>query len=1126
MSVVFVDIVGFTALSEQADPEQVKNLVDEVFERLAGDITGFGGRVDKVLGDGILAIFGAPIAHEDDAERAIRASLTMQKTVGTFNEEYELDLAIRIGVNTGEVLVGEIRAAGDYTAMGDAVNIASRLSGLALPGQVAAGHDTYLATELAVSYEAQGQMQLAGRSEPVATWIALAAMGLPGRRGRRRGEMIGRDAELSVALQSIESAFRTKRSLLMLVLGDAGVGKSRLAEEVAAHADRSDAVVLAGRCVPYGEANIWFPIAEAVKMGLDLDGGLDDDPSIASVQLSDAVIGLVGADAVETVRIVNGLLFLFDISGPLDRIEPKRAQDEAARSARMSLEALADRRPVFLRLIDLHWADALVLDIINDIVERMAHKPFVMMATARLGLSQRWAPRPGRHNMVTFTLDPLDGDSAADLARNLLPEATDEFRADLVERSGGNPFFLEELATLIDSDGMAGAAGLPGTIRGLIAARLDRLDSASSGVLEDAAVLGSRGITLALQKMAEARGFDGDVQPLTIQLADAGVLEVDHQARIWEFHSDLVRDVVYERLTKSDRAIRHFGVAHYIESEFVASAPPSVVAHHYRRAAELDREMGGVRDLPSGVADRAIEWIGRAASEAMATERWETAVTLWGQMLGLLAEADERRISALLGRIQAFTGARLITEAQADLAQVEELSCGDAGANAPLLALRRGDIDSRSGRLDSASKAFEEAVAGFRLSGDLHAVAEVQRAAGMNYLMSGASEKAEAALKEALAASIELDDTRNEAWARQNLAWLGFVQGRTTKAEERITKATALFTQLGDEIGLSWSRGLLAYVRMHQGLFGEAEQLAEASLADSVGRKDRWGEGMMLVLLGSIELWRGNTLSAVRLGRQAVALFRDINDPFGLIQGESVLGRALIRSGQVEAGFAVLVDAQGVLPEGDEGIGQLARATLATSQVSVGLPELALEQLGHTVAKEIDPSLIGQSEWVVALGLALLQAGRLDESREVLEYAANTMSDIGRDAAAVAALALVVATDGDVERSDELLLSILAAPRTTYLDRLRTYIAHGLAKAAARDGEGAEGSFADARVLLDPTGDELALAVLALAQSMSAEHLGLPTASTLAAEAGERLSALGIEALGWRQAFGNILARD
>ncbi|MEE9414436.1 MAG: adenylate/guanylate cyclase domain-containing protein, partial [Acidimicrobiales bacterium] len=637
VTVVFVDIVGFTALSEQADPEQVKNLVDDVFERLAGDITGFGGRVDKVLGDGILAIFGAPIAHEDDAERAVRAALAMQETVGVFNNEFELDLAIRIGVNTGEVLVGEIRAAGDYTAMGDAVNIASRLSGLALPGQVVAGNDTYLATEIAVSYQAQGQMQLAGRSEPVATWIALAAVGLPGKRVRRRGDMIGRDTELSVALQSIESAFRSERSLFMLVLGEAGVGKSRLAEEVASNAEKSGAVVLAGRCVPYGEANIWFPIAEAVKTALDLDGRINEDPAVASVQLSDAVIGLVGANAFETVRIVNGLLFLLDISGPLDRIEPKRAQDEAARSARMSLEALADRRPVFLRLVDLHWADVLVLEMVNDIIERMAHKPFVMMATARFGLSERWTPRPGRHNTVTFTLDPLDPGAAAKLATRLLPEATAELRAELVDRSGGNPFFLEELATLIDTDGIAGAAALPGTIRGLIAARLDRLDSAATGVVEDAAVLGSRGITVALERMAEARGVEGPIRSLIVRLVDADVLEVDHQAGIWSFHSDLVRDVVYQRLTKSDRSVRHFGVANYIEHTYATSATSAVIAHHYRRAAELDREMGGVREVPSDVADRAIEWIGRAASETMATERWDTAVTLWGQMLALLS---------------------------------------------------------------------------------------------------------------------------------------------------------------------------------------------------------------------------------------------------------------------------------------------------------------------------------------------------------------------------------------------------------------------------------------------------------------------------------------------------------
>jgi len=259
VTVLFADLVGFTGLSEARDPEELKLLIDGCFETLVRDITNFGGRVDKIVGDAIVALFGAPVAHEDDPERAVRAALRMQETLATRSAELGAPVRMRIGVNTGEVLVGALRAGGDTTVMGDVVNIASRLQTIAAPGQVLVGPTTHAATAGVIAYEPLGAVAVRGREEVVDAWVATAALLQPGARRRRaRGPLVGRERELGLADHALASSITHRRAQLIVLLGEAGVGKSRLAAELASlAAERHEALVLEGRCVPYGEANVW-----------------------------------------------------------------------------------------------------------------------------------------------------------------------------------------------------------------------------------------------------------------------------------------------------------------------------------------------------------------------------------------------------------------------------------------------------------------------------------------------------------------------------------------------------------------------------------------------------------------------------------------------------------------------------------------------------------------------------------------------------------------------------------------------------------------------------------------------------------------------------------------------------
>ena len=274
VTVLMADLVGFTNFSETTDPEQVKRVVDRCFERLVVDITTFGGRLDKIVGDEIVALFGAPIAHEDDAERAVRTALRMHETLATVAEEIGVPVSMRVGVNTGEVLVGAMSAGGDSTVMGDVVNTAQRLQTLAEPGEVIVGANTYSATRECVAYEALGLLSVRGRDEPVEAYRAVRVLAPPGRRrSGGRAPMVGRDDEMSALRHVMQMATGRNRAQLVLLYGDAGVGKSRLANEVADVArEELGARVLFGQCVPYGDTNVFGPVAEALRHACGIEG--------------------------------------------------------------------------------------------------------------------------------------------------------------------------------------------------------------------------------------------------------------------------------------------------------------------------------------------------------------------------------------------------------------------------------------------------------------------------------------------------------------------------------------------------------------------------------------------------------------------------------------------------------------------------------------------------------------------------------------------------------------------------------------------------------------------------------------------------------------------------------------
>ncbi len=1140
-TVLFADLVGFTTLAESRDPEQVKNLVDRCFQRLARDVKDFGGLVDKIVGDALVALFGAPVAHEDDAERAVRAALRMQQTVAAYAAEAGAGLQLRIGVNTGEVLFGALRAGGDLTAMGDVVNTAQRLQAGAVPGAVVVGRSTYNATRDAIGYESLGSMRAKGREEPVDAWRALAALQPPGARPRRpQTPFVGRLPELAALSHAVDVAFERGRALAVLLVGDAGVGKSRLAEEVAARArEVHHAVVPEGRCVPYGEANVWWPVAEVLRQVCDI---ASDAPlpraEIASRAAVAAALGLQ-PDEHEVGRIAEGLLFLMGYEVPLREIDPQRAREEAVRSVLTFLDHASRRRPVVIVVSDLHWADQPVLDLAEAVLDRLSRNRIVLLATARQELRERWRLPAGRHNAVELHVDPLDRDAAGRLLGSLLsPDADDGLREALLDRSGGNPFFLEELVALLagsDRDTVRAVApegslsGLPDTLRGLVLARLDSLDRDERIVVEDASVWGRSGPVEALERMAVAMHGLGEVSPAIERLATRELL-VLHDTR-WSFHSDLIREVAYGTLTKSDRARRHAGIAQYLEGAqpLRHDAPDrlvDVVAHHYGAAAELVADLGGVDGLAAeGLTERALDWLEEAARRAEVAQMAAVAARLHAQALRLLGERDPgRRVRLLLGRASAQAELRRTDEARADLLAARALATalGDDAA-AARSRLVQGELEQRRGDYAGAIETLAVAVGEFRALGDAAGVADALRAMGMAQIFLERYEEAEASIRSALAASRGRGDRRGEAWALQNLAWISYIQGRVAEAERRLETAASTFEELGDRGGLMWAIGLLAFVRYHQGRFEDAERLGDEVLVEARQRGDRWGEGMMHLLLAGVRLWTGRAAQAVRAAEEGRAAFHHIGDVFGDQQAIASLGRALVTAGRVQEGFDVLREGLDRLVAGGHQAPMLARHGLAGAAVQVGDPALALVALGDFRPEQADPARIGGSEELVTYALALVQLGRAPEAVEILAPCTEVDERVvGSLPYARSALALACAAVGHPGPVAELVADVQRADRATYLDLATARLAALLCGAAVGRGVGDD---VDALLrLLDATEDAVGQAVVRLGAGRALAAIGDQRAAVLEDEAASRLRALGIAAEGWYVVFDAALA--
>jgi class 3 adenylate cyclase/tetratricopeptide (TPR) repeat protein len=1028
VTVLFADVVGFTALAEGRDPEQVKRLVDAAFELLVRDVESYGGVVDKLLGDGIVALFGAPVAHEDDADRAVLAGITMQRTLATFRDEHPADdLRMRVGINTGEVLVGTL-AGTDYTAMGDVVNTAARLQTIAPADGVLVGAETKSLCSPAIRFQEVDPIQLRGRVGATTAWQVVAVdRARPRRRWASDVSFVGRRAELAV-LGAVIATVEAGRGAIVAVSGEAGIGKSRLVSEAIAPlvAARPDALLLEGSCAPYGESNVWWPVAGGVLEHLGLDRVVEEPDLRERVVEKLTPFEELQPGTPQFDRFVEFVLHLLGRPSALDALGPVAMRDAVVGGMVAGLRLRAEKAPVIIWVDDVQWAAPVLLELLESVARQLAGLPVLIATTFRPDgdVTEGWPPAADPAMSLHLSLEPLPEGEATELVRRAAGRDLGPGVISAIStRSGGNPLFLIELARLAATRETEDATELPGSLRALIAAQLDRLSLAEREIIDNAAIIGNEGRAGALRRFAEHLGQTYDPEAFA-HLTDSGLLVRD--LRGWRFRSDVVREVAYQTLTKQVRAQRHAGVAMYLH-EYEPGAIDRR-AHHMATAAELVAELGPIDGVPADAAELAVEWLGQAGQAWQrqgaarrgldVTERALRLAPRWGSTsrnLGLL------QIELLVDLHRHAEARELIAEMvpQAELAADHVVSAE--------LARLLGRIEQMDGDLVAARRELSKAVEAFRSIGDDAHLADALRARGFAEVFGGSLAEAERYLIEAEELFERVDDPRGRAWVQQNLAWVSFLSGDHVVSERRLRAAIDAFDEIDDRGGRAWSLGLLAYVYHFGRRNVDALRLAEAALTDAKQWGDAWGTSMMRNLKASVLLWRGEIAEAHELAERALAGFRKIDDRFGQIQALGTLNRALVALGR----FA---DADRTVEETmvlSGAFGELAYPGIAAAGTAmhVGRGSEAVRRASEAVGR-LDTTGANVDE-----GRVIGAFGRILTGDPEAALAELLAVDVERSPFALAARATAAALVGDDAQAREDADRVLTMGEVSYWDR-------------------------------------------------------------------------------------------
>jgi class 3 adenylate cyclase/tetratricopeptide (TPR) repeat protein len=1053
VTVLFGDLSEFTAWAEDLDPERVKVVTDRMLTALAQAVQAYGGHVDKLTGDGIMAVFGAPTAHEDDPERAVRAAVRMQAAVRRLVADEAgggSRLGLRVGLNTGEVLAG-MQGALAYTVVGDTVNTASRLSDAAGVGAILAGRATAAATMEAASWRALAPLRLKGKREPVAAYELLDLRSRPASRSGLGDEapFVGREAELGLLVSRLNDAVDTGLPAAVLVTGDAGVGKTRLASELSRFAgELSRSRVLWGRCTPYGEGRDLAPVVEIVRTACGIADGDDDETAGERVRRTVARLGFPSPLAWAQGMFADRLLALLGLGGDEPGLrasatpgDPGSAEEDAVAAVTGLLRALAADGPLVVVVDDLHWSGPVLRSLLATALGKV-DGPLLLVTAGRRDLLDAehldWLHRlPGPS---VLPLEPLEEAAAERLLRAYLGGAAldADSRGALLSRAQGNPFFLAELLHLLVDRGLLRREPggwrlvdglpedvLPAGVHAVLAARIDGLDAGAKEALRDAAVAG-------LEFRPEAIGGDAVLDRIGVLVERDIVRPGDDGAYV--FGHMLTREVAYAGIPKAGRARRHARIAVWAAT----AMPDEYVALHAERATALADEMGLAQDDPAraarSVGAAALARLGRAA---LARDGNLHACDLLGRAAALGPLDDEGR----LAYASALAGCHRLDEAAALLGSLPESA-------ASLLVL--GDLRHKRGEEEGAATAFGLALAAAVEDGDDRRAGEATRQLGLLDYYAGRLRDAEARFADALAVAEAADDARGVGWALQHLAWNATTRGDYDRADAMLARGMATFAAFEDLGGVAWTVGTEAFVRLLQGRLHDARALCRELVprADEMG--DRWGLAATLTVDAMAASELGDVTGAVAAADRAVALFGEIGEQWGGAMAQVARGMAARAGGDAATATAYLRSALAItetarLPSGR----MLALTTLAwtyywdrsfddaaeCARVAIGLARSMGLEPHAEIGCQVVLALVDRARG--DLDAALVVLGEIAETperptllfpmRQALAHYAGTLLDRGRPDEALAVARRAVETPAEDVRSRVIALRALGS---------------------------------------------------------------------------------------------------
>ena len=950
-------MVDSTGLVSGSDPEVARGRVTRFLDHVADCVQTHGGTVGRYAGDAIMAAFGIPQTHEDDAVRAVRAALAVVDAVDP------LGVQARVGIEAGEIVSDEL----DLTlATGGAINVAVRLQQAAEPGQVLIGPDAHRLTLGAVETEDLGPRELKGIGASVWVRQVVRADGLP-ERSRSTTPLVGREAELDLLHNTFARVIRDRRAHLFTLYGEPGVGKSRLTQEFLAGLE--GATVLLGRALPYGEGVTYWPVAEMVKVA----AGITDDEPVK--------------EAMEKLRrccedeAVADLLAL--ASGVLEAVEAERSRQEIAWGMREWAEKLGDVQPLVLVFEDIHWAEEPLLELIEHLADWIKEAPLMLVCLARpelLDIHPAWGG--GRVRATSIELEPLGPQDSEDMIRELLADlavAPEDLGA-LIEKTGGNPLFVEEtIRMLAEEDGGAAAERIPDTVQALIAARIDRLPPKEKVLLQRAAVIGRTFWAGAIEHISPDLG---EVGPILDSLLLRDFLVRESRSSIsgetaYRFKHVLIREVAYGGLSKSERAEQHFQFATWLR-ERAGEELLEVRAYHLDHAASLRKELEG--EAPPDLAAEAAAALEEAGRRAFAREANKAARRLFLSALELEPTLERRYQAARAAwRITDYpVVSREMEEvcAAAEEAGLKEIQGRALVALAEAAVVRDADIPRAERLVERALEVLDpdDRVARF----------DALSVRGTIAWSLGDLSTEEKVMEEALAIAREVGRKNLESEAADTLASIHIGRLELDRAKVYADQALELAEESGSRAALGRAYRFLGQLHLYRGELDEAEAALERARGDLAEAGAAWALGRALNYLAWVAWWKGDLERAERTFRESIRILAPLEDRATLCESQRGLAQLLAEKGK-------LAEAERFALQARETVGPQDLTSLATTAMALGVVRAAqgreeeAEALLREAYEMVAPTDLrrNQAEILEVLAQFLRERGREDEAAEV-----------------------------------------------------------------------------------------------------------------------------------------------